>query len=154
MSHPSNSHDPMEHAVDGPDGPVRYPAGQVLGIIDAQETAAEAVKELQASGFLDSEIRVGTGPKLADAVGASTGHTGLARFMTRLADRLGVEDVEMEFKGKYERAMRDGGFVVLVATPTEERKALAAEILRSHAAHTVTFHGRFTIESFEPPEGP
>jgi len=71
--------------------------------------------------------------------------------MIRLAQRVGVADEEMETKRRYEQAMHDDRFLVLVAAPTEERKQRAIEILREHGAHTLTFFGKHTIEYITPP---
>jgi hypothetical protein len=38
---------------------------------------------------------------------------------------------------------------VSVLAPTEERKQLAARVLRDHGAHWVNFLGRFTIETLQ-----
>ena len=57
----------------------------------------------------------------------------------------------MEYKEHYEHAMRDGRYVLLVEVPSEARKDRAAELLRGAGAHSVSFHGRFTIEGLVPP---
>lgn len=138
-----------------PDGhasePVRYPANHVVGIIDSPEQVNAIVPELLANGFMESEVHVHCGAERAEAVNASTGRKGLANLMIRIAERLGIEDIEMERKEKYEQAMRDGRYVILIATPTTERKDRAAELMTQHGAHSMSFHGRFTIETILPP---
>lgn len=129
-----------------------YPTNQVVAILDTEEQVIGAVEELTSSGFLDSEVQVGTGVAAAGRLSASTGRSGLTGLVIRIAERLGVADVEMEIKHRYEQALRDGHFVVLVPAPTEERKQLAAGILERHGAHTVAFHGRFSIEGMVPPK--
>ena len=142
---------PTTSASEVPDKPIRYPTNTVLGVIDASEQLERAVEALTAGGFLASEIEVATGAAVADAVHASTGRTGLAALAVRIAERLGVQDEEMEFKAHYEQALRDGRYVVMVKAPTEERKTRATDVLRTHGAHSVSFHGRFTIEGIVPP---
>jgi hypothetical protein len=105
-----------------------------------------------AGGFLASEIRVLSGPAAAERLGAKTGRSGLAGLAIRIAEKLGIEDNEMERKSSYESALREGGFVVAVAAPTDERKELAAALLRDAGAHTVNYFGRFTIEGMVPPK--
>lgn len=144
----SDTTTPASHALDGP---VRYPTNTVLGVLDTQEQLERAVAALTGGGFLDSEIHVGVGAERAEAVRTSTGRTGLAGLAARLAERLGVQDDEMEFKAHYEQAMRDGRFVVGVEAPSDARRERATEILRDHGAHAVSFHGRFTIEGIVPP---
>ena len=134
--------------------PIRYPTNHVIGVVDGAEQAQRVVEALTGGGFLESEVHLGSGVQRADDLHATTGRTGFANMMVRLAERLGVEDEEMEFKSLYERAMRDGHVVVLVAAPTAERKALATRMLREHGARSITFHGKYTIESIQPPNSP
>jgi hypothetical protein len=132
---------------------VRYPTNSVLGVVDAPAQLERAVAALTSGGFLADEIQVATGAAAADAVHASTGRSGLASLAVRIAERLGIQDDEMEFKAHYEQALRDGRFVVMVSAATEARKERATELLREHGAHAVSFHGRFTIEGLVPPRG-
>ena len=134
-----------------PTRPVRYPVNTVLGVVDDVQQVDRLVDALIENGFMESELEVATGSAIADAVHASTGRTGLARLAVQLADKLGVQDEEMEFKQHYEQAMRDGRFVVMVKAPSDLRKQRAMELLNEHGAHAVSFHGRFTIEGVVPP---
>ena len=142
-------HDP--HAAVPSDGPVRYPTNSVIGVFDTHEQLDRAVASFTGGGFLDSELHLAAGAAAAEALRASTGRTGLAGLGARIATALGVQDDEMEFKAHYEQAMRDGRFVLLVEAPTDDRKARATELMRAAGAHSVSFHGRFTIEGIVPP---
>jgi len=141
---------PTNHAADSGE-PIRYPTKHVVGVLDTAEQVAAVVPDLRANGFMDSEIHVHCGVDRADALNASTGRTGLANIAIRIAEKLGIEDTEMERKELYEQAMRDGRFVMLVSAPTDDRKDRAAEMLAKHGAHTVSYHGRFTIQGLVPP---
>ena len=68
---------------------------------------------------------------------ASTGRTGLAGLAIRIAEKLGIENDEMAAKEHYEQALRDGRFLVAVSAPTDERRALAASLLRENGGHFV-----------------
>jgi hypothetical protein len=125
---------------------VIYPTNHVVAVVDTPEQLTAAVTALTGAGFLESEVEVGSGRALADAVGASTGRTGLANLAIRVAERLGAADDEMMVKDQYEQALRDRRFVVSVLAPTDERKALAAQLLRDHGGHFINFLGRFSIE--------
>jgi hypothetical protein len=131
--------------------PVRYPTNHILAILDSRGVTTAAVAALEAGGFLDSEIQVGTGTAAADELDATTGRRGLASMLIRLAERIGATDEEMETKNRYERAMRENRFVLSVAAPTAERREQATRILREHGAHTVAFFGKHTIEYIVPP---
>jgi hypothetical protein len=130
---------------------IRYPTNTVLGVIDTREQLEHAVETLTSGGFLADEVTVATGVATADAVHDTTGRSGLAKIAVRIAEKLGIQDDEMEFKSQYEQAMRDGRFVVLISAPTDARRDRAIEVLRQHGAHTVSFHGRFTIAEIIPP---
>lgn len=145
MSDASTPHD--ADAVES----VQYPVNHIVGVVDTAKQVSALVPDLIANGFMDSEIHVHSGINRAEALDESTGRGGLAGIAIRLAERLGIENIEMEQKERYEQAMRDGQYVVLVAAPTENRKDRAAETLAKHDAHTVSFHGRFTIEDIVSP---
>ena len=130
---------------------MRYPTNHVIGVLDSAEQVAAAVTDLTAGGFMDSEVHVQCGPEHARTLEASTGRRGLEHLAIRIAEFLGIEDIEMERKDAYEAALRNGHFVILVAAATDARKDRAVELLAKHDAHTVSFHGRFTIEDILPP---
>lgn len=142
---------PTDHHADG-DEPIRYPANHVVGVLDTRAQVDALVPDLIAAGFADADITVHAGMDSAEALDESTGRSGLANLAMRLAETLGIENSEMEQKERYEQALRDGKFVVLVAAADEAHKDRASAVLDEHAAHTVSFHGRFTIEELAPPE--
>jgi hypothetical protein len=133
----------------GVETPVSYPTNHVVGVVARPDDASAAWGALTSSGFLQSEVTVTSGPAAADALRASTGRTGLAHLAIRIAERFGVNDEEMEAKASYEQALRDGKLVVGVLAPTDERKELAARILREHGARPINFLGKLTIEPLE-----
>jgi hypothetical protein len=57
-----------------------------------------------------------------------------------------MQDEETETKDRYEKALRDGEYVVFVLAPTDERKELAAQLLASGGAQFVNYLGRLSIE--------
>lgn len=132
------------------DEPVEYPEHHVLAILDDEEALVAAIRELTDAGVLDSEVHVGCGTERADALRASTGRSGLSGLAIRIADRLGIQDPEMEAKERYEQAMRDGGYVLRIPAASDDRKDRIAEILTRHGAHGVSYFSRFTIERIVP----
>jgi len=125
---------------------IRYPTDHVVAIVDTPEQLEQAISALTGGGFLDSEIRVAHGPAAAARLEATTGRTGLVDRLLRFAERIGMPNDETAIKDRYEQALRDGQFVVLVRAPTEERKARAGEVLSSKGGHFVKYFGRFTID--------
>ena len=150
MTVPSNEHHAAGQADTSADR-TRYPENHVVAVLDTNAQVTNAIAALTSGGFMDSEIQYGTGAMAADELGASTGRTGLAALLIRLAERIGVADEEMEMKHRYERAMRDNKFVVSVAAPTDERKQRATEMLRAHGAHAIAYYGKRTIEFVSSP---
>jgi hypothetical protein len=144
--------DITREAEDGVKEPVRYPTHHVIAVLDSEDQVADAAAALTSGGFLESEVDVATGSDAADRLKASVGRRGLPGLAIRIAQRLGIEDEEMEIKAQYEQAMREEKFVLRVQAPTEERKGLAVSILRDHGAHAVNYFGRFTIETLAPPD--
>jgi hypothetical protein len=151
MTGAPDQHDARTEPGESGREPIRYPTNHVLAILDSRGLTTAAVTALEAGGFLDSEIQVGTGAAAADELEATTGRRGLASMLIRLAERIGATDEEMETKNRYEQAMREHRFVLAVAAPTAERKEEATRILREHGAHTMAFFGRHTIEYIVPP---
>lgn len=146
MSSPQAPRDAATCATDDTSQPIRYPTNHVLSVIDTQEQLTPALAALEAGGFMQSELGVRCGVGAADAMAASSGRTGLSDLAMRFSDWIGLSNDEMEVKNRYEAALRDGRFVVSVAAGTDERKDVAAEMLRDHGAHFVTFLGRHTME--------
>lgn len=132
--------------------PIRYPTNHLLAVVDTREQAMAVITALTSGGFLESEIQFGTGEANADELDASTGRTGLANILIRIAERIGLTDEEMETKDRYEQAMRDNRYLVSVAAATDERKDRAAQILREHGAHTMAYFGKHTIEHMSAPK--
>jgi hypothetical protein len=150
MTEPRIDRDATKRSAGQSAEPIQYPTNHVLGIVDTPEQLGSAATALTGAGFRDSEIDVSCGQVAADDLAATTGRTGLANVAIRIAERLGIADEEMEVKAQYEQALRDGRFVLLVLAPTEERRTLAAKILRDHGGHFINFLGRRTITAMHP----
>jgi hypothetical protein len=152
-SHPDRTTNPADAAGDGHHAgePLRYPTDHVVGVLDTEQQVADAVAALTAGGFMASEEQVASGAAAADRLNASTGRVGLGKLAVRVAERLGIANDEMRLKDRHEEALRDGRFVILVATPMDDRKDRAAQLLFEGGAHTLAYMGRFTIEGFVPP---
>jgi len=150
MSHTSHAPEVIPPSAFAPHLPIRYPTNAVIGILDTRDELEHAVQALIDAGFWESEIEVAVGEAVAEAVHATTGRTGITGLVLKVAQWLGVQDEEMEYKAHYEHALRDGHFVIVVQTPTGDRKTRAAEILRERHAYSLNFHGRYVIEELSP----
>jgi hypothetical protein len=143
-----NTHDEESRAASDSDGAeaVLYPEGNVIAIVDKVDELEPLIELLTSSGFLASEIQVAYGTSAAETLRANTGRKGLAGLAMRLAESIGIPNDETAVKNRYARALGDCHFVVMILTPTEERKALAAKLLEEHGGTFVNYLGRYTIE--------
>ena len=132
--------------------PVRYPTHNLVGVLDTLQQLKAATSDLMGQGFLASEIEVAQGAVAADRLDATTGRGGFTGLALRIAEKLGLQDEELEFKDHYEEAMRSGRFVIRVSAPSEERKDRATEILKQHGAHSVAYFGKYTIQGLVRPK--
>jgi hypothetical protein len=130
---------------------VRYPENNVVAVIDTLDEVVELVETLTGGGFLKSEIEVLYGQAAAEKLRTSTGRSGLAGLVMRLIASIGMPNDETAMKNRYAQALADGRILVLVETPTDERKELAAKLLREHGGKFVNFLGRYTIEPMNSP---
>ena len=130
---------------------VRYPENNVVAVIDTLEEAVELVETLTGGGFLKSEIQVLHGQAAAEKLRTSTGRSGLRGLAMRLIASIGLPNDETAMKDRYAQALADGRILVLVEASTDERKELAAKLLREHGGKFVNFLGRYTIEPMHPP---
>ena len=150
MSEPRSDSDPTRESPSRIDESARYPTNRVAAIVDTADQLTSAARALKTGGFLDSEIEVSCGEVAADVLNESSGRTGLGHLAIRLAERLGIQNDEMAVKERYEKALRDDRFVILIAAPTDERKKRAGQILHNNGAYFVNFLGRFAIEVLQP----
>lgn len=130
---------------------VRYPENNVVAVIDTLQELEEVVETLTSSGFLKSEIHEVHGQAAAEKLRASTGRIGLTGLVMRLIASIGMPNDETARKDRYAQALADGRILVLVEASTDERKELAAKLLREHGGKLVNFLGRYTIEPMIPP---
>ena len=134
--------------------PIAHPADQLVAIVDTAELLDATVAALAAEGVADADVVVSCGAEPAAALDASAARRGPARSAVRVVETLAVDDLEPEIKGRYEAALRDGGYVLRVRAADAERRERATEILRDHGAHSVAYHGRFTGAGLAPPARP
>jgi hypothetical protein len=124
-----------------------YPTNHVLAILGTPDQTSCAIDALVNGGFLESEIELSHGPEVANEVASTTGRSGFQDWFIRMFQRVGLKNDETEMKERYEQALRDGQTVILVLTPTEERKDRAAAMLRECGAHFINYYGHLNIES-------
>ncbi|HWN19698.1 MAG TPA: hypothetical protein VNO19_12345 [Gemmatimonadales bacterium] len=127
-------------------GEVQYPTNQIIAILDTHHQTACAIDALVNGGFLESEVKLGRGSEEADRIEAGTGRRGFQDWLIRFSESIGIKNAESEIKDRYEQALREGATVIAVRAPTEERKDLAARILKECGGHFINFCGSLSVE--------
>jgi hypothetical protein len=136
----------VQHDSEDNRGPIEYPTNHVVAVLDTPAQTNCALDALLGGGFLESEIEMGRGTEEADRVEAGTGRRGFQDWMIRLFQSVGLRNAETEIKDHYEQALRDGHTVLAVLAPTEERKDLAAEMIRECGGRFINFFGHLNVQ--------
>ncbi len=131
---------------------IGYPTDRLLAAFRDPADAAGAAAELMTAGLRAADVTVLRGDEGADRLDGTGATNGLVARVRRtvsftLMDQL--PDMAM-----YERAVRDGGAVLMVRVRGEQRKAVAVDALRRHGAHFINYYGRFATEEVQRWTGP
>ena len=97
----------------------------------------------------DAEPRAGHGSLARAGLVRRPKLHGLAGLAIRIADQLGIQNVEMEARAQYEQAIREGRYVLRVSA-AQEQKPEVVEILKRHGAHGISYFSKYTIEEIVP----
>jgi hypothetical protein len=125
--------------------PVQYPVNHVVGVLDSSKQTDCALDALVSGGFLESEVEL-IKPEEIERLTAGTGRQGIHDWFIRVTGSLGLKNAETEMKERYEHELRQGGTLVAVLAPTEDRKDLAAQLLQQCGGHFINFFGRLNVE--------
>jgi len=125
---------------------IQYPLNRVLGVVETRADLDAATRELLAAGFFAEEIATLSGNLAADAVRSAGGRGGSLDIVMRMGEWTGLSDSEGAVKAQYEKALRDGRFVIGVLATTDERRTEAARLLTERGAGFVHYFGRFDIQ--------
>jgi hypothetical protein len=131
---------------------IAYPSRQVLAVLDAEADAEAARTDLEAAGFETVAVTLRPGPDgtaRIDGLGSANGPGARLRRLLAFT----VMDQLPDFI-VYERALRDGRFVLAVRAARDDEKLRARDILRRHGAHFTNYYGRFATEELDLWRGP
>jgi hypothetical protein len=131
---------------------IAYPSRQVLAVLDSEAEAGAARDALADAGFEPAMVTLRPGPDgtaALDGLGTSDGPGGRLRRLLAFTVMDQLPDFIL-----YERALRDGRFVLAVRAATENEKLKARDILRRHGAHFANYYGRFATEELDLWRGP
>ena len=130
---------------------IGYPTDRMLGVFADPTDAAAAAAALTAAGIATRDITLLRGEEGADRLDGrgADGVVGRTRravsftFMDQLPDM-----------AWYERAVRDGGAVLMVRARGDDRKALGVATMRANHGHFINYYGRFATKELERWHGP
>ncbi len=131
---------------------IGYPTDHLLAAFRDPTAAAAAAAEIVAAGIPDGAVTILRGKEGADRLdgtGSANGWLARARRLVSFTLMDQLPDMAM-----YERAVRDGGAVVMVRVRGDQRTAVVADILRRHGGHFINHYGRFATEEIERWAGP
>ncbi len=131
---------------------IGYPFDRMLAAFRDAAQAAEAAAALRTVGRADRHITILRGEEGAARLDGSGESNGPMARLRRLVS-FTVMDQLPDF-AYYERAVRDGGAVLMVRVRGGRSKAAALEALRAHGAHFINYYGRFATEELERWRGP
>lgn len=122
---------------------VATPLDNLIGVFHDAAELDTAVLELKNAGFPEQALRSFVGEEgIREMDFDGSGH-GIGAELLRYLQHIGPDRTYLE---RYEKYMRDGDALLMVHAPEKESRMSAAEILRKHSAHRVTFFGPLTIE--------
>jgi hypothetical protein len=131
---------------------IGYPTDHLLAAFRDPMAAAQAARDLVAAGIETGYVTVLRGEEGADRLdgtGSANGVLARARRLVSFTMMDQLPDMAM-----YERAVRDGGAVVMVRVRGQQRTAVVTDILRRHGGHFINHYGRFATEEIERWAGP
>jgi len=106
-------------------------AKTAVGLFENSESANEVVRDLEATGFLQTDVRVLKEPvEMAGSGLMSTPHTDFEVALTRDLTAFGVLEADAE---AYVQGVRRGG-VMVFATGSGKKADTATEIMNQHGA--------------------
>jgi hypothetical protein len=131
---------------------IGYPTDHMLAVFSEPTAAAQAAAAVVAAGIPDRHVQILRGPEGArrlDGTGAS--HGRMARTRRLVSFTLMDQLPDMAW---YERAVLDGGAVVMVRVRGDATKGAVLAALLDHGGHFINYYGRFATEELARWRGP
>jgi NAD(P)-dependent dehydrogenase (short-subunit alcohol dehydrogenase family) len=105
---------------------------------------AAAAAEVTGTGVAAQDVDLLRGSEGADRLDGTGAANGVGARLRRLVSFTLMD--QLPDMVMYERAVRDGGAVVMVRVRGDQRKAVVTDVLRRHGAHFINYYGRFATE--------
>ena len=120
-----------------------FPANSLVAVFHGVDMMSVAVNELKEEGFTSGDMRSFTGQAGMDGMDFDGSGHGRAAELLRYLQHFGPDRAYLE---RYEKYMSDGDSILMVHAPATSQKDIAANILKDHSAHSVTYFGTLVIE--------
>ena len=122
---------------------VAFPVHNLVAAFHSKDEMNGVIDELKKNGFADEDIRSFIGEKGIQELDFEGKSNGWIAQLLRYFQHIGPDRTYLD---RYERYMRDGDGILMVHAPHEQQKQIAAEIIKKHSAHRVTYFGMLVIE--------
>ena len=126
-----------------PEGLLKYPANRVRALMDDPDEVVAAIDDLVQAGFDRKGIFGLAGPEGAERIDLTGRHHGLRGRLYRFMAHLGGE---YEYLRAASEHLAGGGLYISVPAD-DEKKAVAAQILKTNGGHDVIHYGKGHFES-------
>ena len=120
-----------------------FPFQSLVAAFEDVDSLKAVIGELKENGFALEDIRSFVGQEGIEQMDFDGSAHGSLAELLRSLQHIGPSRTYLE---RYEKFMRDGDCLLMVRAPQEQRKQLAADILRKHSPHRVTYFGTLVIE--------
>ena len=131
---------------------IGYPTDRMLAVFADPTAAASAASEVAAASIPARDISILRGDEGALRLsGTGAEHGPIARMRRLVSFTLMDQLPDMAW---YERAVRDGGAVVMVRARGDAKKASVSESFQRHGGHFINYYGRFATEELVRWRGP
>ena len=134
-----------EHESGG-EGFVAFPMNSLVAAFHSVEAMDHVISELKNEGFDREEVRSFVGEKGMQQFDFDGSATGTIAELLRTLQNIGPDRT---YLARYEKYMQDGDCILMVRAPKEQQKQIAADIMRKHSAHRVTYFGLLVIEEIQ-----
>jgi hypothetical protein len=138
----------MDEATDFQDKEsLGHPRNQVYAVIQGEESARHAAKELNLIGIEPWDIGLLLGGEDARKLDAATGEHGFLAKVARIGFQMG--DRDSDYLAYYRRALLEGYAVITVVTRDHTSREKVRMLLKTCGAHAMTYFGQFATEIWE-----
>lgn len=137
----SDRENPTDHSPD------TYPVHRVLGIADQPATVQTVVDGLADAGVPSQSVEVVCGARAKHRLDEFRAEHGLKSRLIKIAQSISDE---RDIADRYEDALRDDHFLVVVPAADANQAQELGEIIKEQGGHFVNYYGPETITTIAP----